>query len=208
MEHTNKMKNKLYHMQTALELAKKSKILRSNDLARKGIPRIILTRLIANGQLEKIGRGLYCLPGTEFSEKESLLTIAIKLPNAVFCLLSALQIHNLTTQLPRQVWIAMPHGSHLPKIDYPPLKMLQYSGLAYSEGIQTIEYDKVIMRVYNPAKTVADCFKHRSKIGLDVAIEALKEVRRKQKASVEELWHFAKICRVANIMRPYLEAIE
>lgn len=208
MEHTNKMKNKLHHMQAAIELANKNKILRSCDLAKEGIPRVTLTRLIANGQLEKIGRGLYCLPGTEFSENESLLTIAIKLPNAVFCLLSALQIHNLTTQLPRQVWIAMPHGSHLPKIDYPPLKMLQYSGLVYSEGIQTIEYDKVIIRVYNPAKTVADCFKHRSKVGLDVAIEALKEVRRKQKASAEELWYFAKICRVANIMRPYLEAIE
>ena len=195
-------------MQTTLALAEKVGVLRSSDLTKENIPRVILTRLTASGQLEKIGRGLYCLPGTEFSEKESLLAVAIKVPQAVFCLLSALQIHNLTTQLPRQVWIAMPRGSHTPIIAYPPIKMVQYSGAAYTEGIATIESDQSVLRAYNPAKTVVDCFKHRNKIGLDVAIEALKEVRSKDKASADELWHYAKICRVANLMRPYLEAIE
>lgn len=195
-------------MQAALQLAKKVGILCPRDLTKENIPRVVLTRLTASGQLEKIGRGLYRIPNTELSEKESLAVIAIRIPKAVFCLLSALQFHQLTTQLPRQVWIAMPHGSHTPKLDYPPIKMVQYSGIAYAEGIDTFKYKNIVLRVYNPAKTVADCFKHRNKIGLDVAIEALREARAKNKVSADALWHFAKICRVANIMRPYLEAIE
>ncbi|MDX9945453.1 MAG: hypothetical protein RBS35_11770, partial [Azonexus sp.] len=127
---------------------------------------------------------------------------------AVFCLLTALQFHELTTQLPRQIWIAMPRGSHTPRIDYPPIKMVQFAGDAYSTGIEEVERDRTTLRVYSVAKTVADCFKHRSKIGLDVALEALKETRKKGKASADDLWHYAKLCRVANVMRPYLEAIE
>ncbi len=102
----------------------------------------------------------------------------------------------------------MPHGSHSPKLDYPPIKMVQYSGSAYTEGIETFNYNNIMLRIYNPAKTIADCFKHRNKIGLDVAIEALREARAKMKVSTDELWHFAKVCRVANVIRPYLEAIE
>jgi predicted transcriptional regulator of viral defense system len=126
----------------------------------------------------------------------------------VFCLLTALQFHELTTQLPRQVWIAMPRGSHVPRIAYPPLKMVQVSGEAYSAGIEVVERDQVPLRVYGVAKTVVDCFKHRNKIGLDVALEALRDARAQRKASADELWHYARICRVANVMRPYLEAIE
>ena len=129
------------------------------------------------------------------------------MPQAVFCLLTALQFHGLTTQLPRQVWLAMPRGSHAPRIDYPPIRMVQYSGQSYSQGIEVFERDQVLLRVYSVAKTVVDCFKHRSAIGLDVALEALKEARAGQRASADELWRFAKICRVANVMRPYLEAI-
>jgi predicted transcriptional regulator of viral defense system len=119
-----------------------------------------------------------------------------------------LQFHELTTQLPRQVWIAMPRGSHTPKIDYPPVKMVQFAGEAYSEGIEVFDRDQVKLRVYCVAKTIADCFKHRNKIGLDVALEALKDARSQKKVNADDLWHFAKICRVANVMRPYLEAIE
>ena len=193
--------------QRVLELARQRGLLRSRDLQAVDAPRVMLTRMTASGQLEKVGRGLYRLPQTQMSEDESLAAIAIKVPQAVFCLLTALQLHGLTTQLPRQVWLAMPRGSHAPRIDYPPIRMVQYSGQSYSQGIEVFERDQVLLRVYSVAKTVVDCFKHRSAIGLDVALEALKEARAGQRASADELWRFAKICRVANVMRPYLEAI-
>ncbi len=183
-------------------------MLRPSDLDAIGAPRVVLTRMTAAGLLEKVGRGLYRLPHSPSSEHESLAAIAAKVPQAVFCLLTALQFHELTTQLPRQVWIAMPRGSHTPKIDYPPVKMIQVTGDAYSAGIEVVECDQVKLRVYCVAKTVADCFKHRNKIGLDVALEALKDARAKKKASADDLWRYAKVCRVANVMRPYLEAIE
>ena len=196
------------HIQRLLHLASQKGLLRSSDLGEVGIPRVCLTRLVASGQLEKTGRGLYRLSGSTASEHESLITIATQVPQAVFCLLSALQFHELTTQLPRRVWIAMPRGSHSPKIAYPPIRMIQFSGAAYAEGIEVHERDQVKLRVYCIAKTIADCFKHRNKVGLDVALEALKEARAGAKVSSDELWHYAKICRVANVMRPYLEVIE
>lgn len=201
------MKKKTYAERILKSVAQK-KILRSNDLKEMHIPRIVLTRLVQSGQLEKIDSGLYCLPKMHITEHTNLATIATKIPQAVFCLLTALQLHELTTQLPRKVWIAMPRGSHTPKWDYPPLKMVQCSPSVYSEGVETIKYNKQIIRIYSPAKTIVDCFKHRNKIGLDVAIEALREARTQKKVSADDLWHFAKICRVTNIIRPYLEAIE
>ncbi len=189
------------------ELLVQKGIVRPVDLEAIGIPRAVLTRMAAAGEVERIGRGLYRLP-TLGSEHDSLIAVATKVPQAVFCLLTALQFHELTTQLPRQIWIAMPRGSHTPRIDYPPIKMVQFAGDAYSTGIEEVERDRTTVRVYSVAKTVADCFKHRSKIGLDVALEALKETRKKGKASADDLWHYAKLCRVANVMRPYLEAIE
>ena len=196
------------HTQRILDLLRQKGMLRPSDLDEIGAPRVVLTRMTANGQLEKAGRGIYRLPDNPGSEHESLATVATKVPQAVFCLLSALQFHELTTQLPRQVWIAMPRGSHTPKIDYPPVKMVQFAGEAYSEGIEVFDRDQVKLRVYCVAKTIADCFKHRNKIGLDVALEALKDARSQKKVNADDLWHFAKICRVANVMRPYLEAIE
>jgi len=196
------------HSQRILDLARQKGMLRPGDLKETGAARVTLTRLTASGQLEKVGRGLYRLPGTPASEHEGLATIAARVPQAVFCLLTALQFHGITTQLPRQVWIAMPRGSHVPKIDYPPVKMIQSTGAAYAAGIEVFERDQVSLKVYGVAKTVADCFKHRNKIGLDVALEALRDARAQKKASADELWHFAKICRVTNVMRPYLEAIE
>ena len=195
------------HTQRVLDLAGQKGLLRASHLDAISVSRVVLARMTAAGQLEKVGRGLYRLPDTQVSEFESLATIATKVPQAVFCLLTALEFHELTTQLPRQIWIAMPRGSHLPRIDYPPVKMVQFTGDAYSAGIEEVERDGVRLRVYNVAKTVADCFKHRNKIGLDVALEALKDSRARSKASVDEIWRFAKICRVANVMRPYLESV-
>ena len=195
------------HTQRVLALATQRGLLRASHLQELGIARVVLSRLTASGQLERVGRGVYRLPDAQGSEHESLATVAVKVPQAVFCLLTALQIHELTTQLPRQVWIAMPQGSHAPKMDYPPVKMVQFSGEAYAAGVEVVPVDQVALRVYGVAKTVADCFKHRNKIGLDVAIEALKDALAQRKATADDLWRFAKICRVANVMRPYLEVL-
>jgi predicted transcriptional regulator of viral defense system len=195
------------HAEYVLQLLRQKGWLRPSDLASAGVPRVVLTRMTASGQLERAARGLYRLPDSLGSEHQGLTAVATKVPQAVFCLLSALQFHGLTTQLPRQVWIAMPRGSHAPRIDHPPIKMVQFTGEAYSEGIESHLRDQVALRVYSVAKTVADCFKHRNKIGLDVALEALKDARAQQKASADDLWRYAKVCRVANVMRPYLEAL-
>lgn len=208
MEHTSVSMKNITHIQRVLDLAHRKGMVRPSDLQEIGAPRVVLARLTENGQLEKLGRGLYRLPDSQLTENESLATVATKVPQSVFCLFTALQFHELTTQLPRQVWIAMPRGSHTPKIDYPPIKMIQFSGEAYSEGIETHVRDQIQLRIYGVAKTIADCFKHRNKIGLDVALEALKDARAQKKAGADELWHYAKICRVANVMRPYLEVIE
>jgi predicted transcriptional regulator of viral defense system len=195
------------HAQQVLALASQQGLLRASQLRVLGIGRVVLTRLTASGQLERVGRGVYRLSDAQGAEHESLATIAVKVPQAVFCLLTALQIHELTTQLPRQVWIAMPQGSHTPKMDYPPVKMVQFSGEAYAQGIEVVRVEQIELRVYGVAKTIADCFKHRSKVGLDVAIEALREALAANKTNANDLWRFAKICRVANVMRPYLETL-
>lgn len=195
------------HNQRVLDLASHKGLLRASDLDAIHAPRVVLTRLTAAGLLEKVGRGLYRIPEYQGSEHETLVTVATKVPQAVFCLLTALQFHELTTQLPRQIWIAMPRGSHAPRLDYPPIKMVQFTGEAYKAGVEEVERDGVKLRVYGVAKTVADCFKHRNKIGLDVALEALKDARTRNKASVDDIWRFAKVCRVANVIRPYLESI-
>lgn len=196
------------HIQRVLHLARQKRLLRASDLDAIGAPRIVLTRLISAGLLDKVGRGLYRLPNHPGSELDGLATIATRVPQAVFCLLTALQFHELTTQLPRQVWIAMPRGSHAPRIEYPPIQMVQMTGEAYMAGIEEHLRDGVKLRVYGAAKTVVDCFKHRNKIGLDVALEALKDARAHGNATANDLWRYAKICRVTNVMRPYLEAIQ
>jgi predicted transcriptional regulator of viral defense system len=195
------------HTQRVLDLVRHKGLLRACDLDAIDAPRVVLTRLTAAGLLERIGRGLYRLPDDHGSEYESLVTVATRVPQAVFCLLTALQFHELGTQLPRQLWMAMPRGSHAPRIDYPPIRMVQFTGEAYRAGVQEVERDGATLRVYSVAKTVADCFKHRNKIGLDVALEALKDARARNMASVDDIWRNAQVCRVANVMRPYLESI-
>lgn len=196
------------HTQRVLDLVHQKGLLRTSDLDAIEAPRIVLTRLTSAGLLDKVGRGLYRLPSHTGSEHEGLAVVATKVPQAVFCLLTALQFHELTTQLPRQVWIAMPRGSHVPRLDYPPIKMVQMTDDVYAAGVEEHQRDGVTLHVYGAAKTVVDCFKHRNKIGLDVALEALKDVRAKRKATADDLWRYAKLCRMANVMRPYLEAVE
>jgi predicted transcriptional regulator of viral defense system len=190
-----------------LRLARTMGWLRASDLERLLVPRAVPTRMVTNGELERVARGLYRLPDISFSEHIELATIARRSLQAVFCLLTALQFHELTTQLPWQIWIGMPRGSHAPRIDRPELRMIQQTGAHYSHGIEEHRRDGTTLRVYGVAKTVADCFKHRNKVGIDVAIEALKDATRQRKATFDDVWRAAEVCRVAEVMRPYMEML-
>ena len=190
-----------------IELTKQMGIIRPRDVEKEGIPREYLLRMYRNGDLTRVARGLYALPDTLTSESISLAEVAKRVPNAVVCLISALQFHGLTTQIPHGVWIAIENKKWEPGFDYPPLEVVRFSVRPFNFGVEEHEVDHVLVKVYSPAKTVADCFKFRNKIGLDVAMEALRETWRNQKATMDELWEAAKVCRVANVMRPYLEAV-
>ena len=190
-----------------LQLARELGILRSRDLAKYGIAREYLTRLTRAGLLERAGRGLYVLPDAELTEHHSLAEAAKRVPTGIVCLLSALRFHELTTQAPFEVWLALPPTARHPRPGSPPLRVVRFSGLALNEGIEEHVIEGVRVRVYNPAKTVADCFKYRNKIGLDVALEALRETWRARRATMEELWRYAEVCRVSSVMRPYLESL-
>ena len=190
-----------------LQLARELGVLRSRDLAQQGIAREYLTRLTQAGLLERTGRGLYVLSDAELTEHHSLAEAAKRVPAGVVCLLSALRFHDLTTQAPFEVWIALPPTARHPRPGSPPLRVVRFSGPALTEGIEEHVIEGVPVRVYNPAKTVADCFKYRNKIGLDVALEALRETWRERRATMDELWHYAEVCRVATVMRPYLESL-
>lgn len=190
-----------------LELAKQMGIIRPRDVEAVGIHREYLLRLYRKGNLERIGRGLYALPGTHTSASLVLAEISKRLPNAVICLISALEFHNLTTQVAHSVWIAIENKSWEPTFDYPPLEIVRLTGRAFSFGVEKHKVDRITVKVYSPARTVADCFKFRNKIGLDVALEALRETWQSRKVNMDELWKAAKVCRVTNVMRPYLESI-
>lgn len=166
-----------------------------------------LTRLARTGQLERIGRGLYSLPSRDVTEHQGLVETAKRNPNGIVCLLSALRFHGLTTQEPFEVWLAIDRKARRPHQDHPPLRIVRFSGRALVEGVEEHELEGVKVRVTSPARTVADCFRYRAKIGLDVAIEALRDCWRGKRASVDELMAAAKVCRMQNVMRPYLESL-
>jgi len=161
----------------------------------------------ANGQLTRVSRGLYSLPEPDVTEHRSTVEVSKKVPKGVICLLSALRFHGLTTQNPHQIWIAIGEKARRPKLEYPPLRVMRFSEATLGAGVETHVVEGVKIRVFNPAKTVADCFKYRNKIGLDVALEALREAWRERRSTSQELWKYAEICRVANVMRPYLESL-
>jgi len=188
-------------------LAAKRQVVTAADAAKLGIPRAYLNRLAHRGQLDKIARGLYTSPAFSPTEHASLVEASYQVPKGILCLLSALRFYNLTTQSPREIWMAIGHKAWAPKISFPPIRFARMSGPALHFGVAEHHVSGIALRVFTPAKTVADCFKFRHKIGLDVAIEALKESRRLKKASMDELWAAAKVCRVSNVIRPYLESL-
>lgn len=190
-----------------LELVRKAGVLRPRDLDPYDIPRTYLSRLCAAGKLQRIGRGLYVLPESGATEHHSLAEACKRVPKGVVCLLSALRFHDLTTQAPFEVWLAIGEKAWRPRLEYPPLRIVRFSQTALRAGVEEHQIEGVTVQVYSPAKTVADCFKYRNKIGLDVAIEALRECRRARRCSMDDLWHYADICRIRNVMRPYLESL-
>jgi predicted transcriptional regulator of viral defense system len=189
-----------------LELAREYGILKAKDLEAAGISRNYLYQLQQRGLLEKRARGIYALPDTAYTEHSQLAEVAKRVPRSVVCLISALSFHGISTQIPHEIWIAVHRASWRPRIDYPPLNLTYLSGDSYTHGIQSHDLDGVVVKVYSPAKTVADCFKFRNKVGLDVAIEALRECWRAKRATMDEITTAAKVNRVFAVMRPYIEA--
>jgi len=189
-----------------LSLLKSRGILRSRDLSEMGISREILRYLYKKGLVERIGRGLYRLVG-QMEEHRTLIEASNLVPKGVVCLLSALRFHEIGTQEPYDVWMALPNSAWRPRIKSLRLRFVYSSGKAFSDGIEVRDFPGGRIRVYNPAKTVADAFKFRNKIGLDVAIEALRDCLRSHKATRDELWHYGNICRVQKVMKPYMEAL-
>jgi predicted transcriptional regulator of viral defense system len=190
-----------------LEMAQRIGVFRPADVERLGVSRAALTGMVRSGLLERNGRGLYSLPEYPWTEHHTLAEACKRVPKGVVCLLSALNFHDMGTQTPSQIWMAIDQKAYPPKADRPKLKIVRFSGDALAAGIQEHQVEGVTVRVYGPAKTVADCFKCRSKIGLDVALEALQDYLRGRLGTVDELMAFAKVCRVENVMRPYVQAL-
>jgi len=190
-----------------LALAGDFAVIRPRDLVAQKLPREYLSRLHAKGLLDRPARGIYTLADVELGEHQSLVEASKRVPHGIICLLSALRFHELTTQAPFEVWMAISTKARLPKLEYPPVRFVRFSGQALIAGIDTHTIAGVSVRVTSPARTVADCFKYRNKVGLDVALEALRDSWRKKKANMDQLHRAAQICRMANVMRPYLESL-
>jgi len=187
--------------------AQKRGVFRLREAVSQGIHPEQVRRLHKKGVLERVARGTYRHADAEVTRHQTMAEACARIPTATLCLLSALRFHELTVQAPFEVWMAIAPSAHKPAVRQLPLRFVRFSGAALSEGIENHATASGAIRVYSVAKTVADCFKYRNKVGTDVAIEALREGRREQRFTMDELWHYAKICRVNNVMRPYLEML-
>jgi predicted transcriptional regulator of viral defense system len=199
--------NMLTKIQIIERLAKKKGSIRARDLIRRGLPSVYLGRLVRQGRLVRRARGVYAPADQEISGTHDWELACLRVPNGVLCLLSALFYHRIGTQNPANVWMAIDVKAWRPRVDYPRMRIVRFSGPALSHGIMTVKAGRASLRVYDPAKTVADCFKYRHKIGLEVPVEALREGWRAKKFSLEELAEAARICRVRNVIQPYLEML-
>jgi len=182
-------------------------VIRPRDVASAGVSRAEIARRVEAGTLERVGRGLYVPAGANVTEHHTLVEAAKRVPKGIVCLLSALQFHGLTTQIPHEVWLAIDVKARKPTTDWPPLRIVRFSGRALAYGVEPHVIEGVEVSVTSKEKTVADCFKYRNKIGLDVALEALREYVRGKRRSIDALMRAADACRVTNVLRPYLEAI-
>ncbi len=190
-----------------LELARNSGVVTTAEVGSHGIHHEYLRRMCASGELVRVGRGLYSLPDADATAHHGLVQAARAVPKGVICLLSALRFHEIGTQVPHEVWIALDRRAARPQAEHPKMRIVRFSGEALSEGVDEHTIEGVPVRIYGPAKTVADCFKYRNKIGIDVALEALRDVLSSRICSTDDLWKYAKVCRVTRTIRPYMEAI-
>lgn len=200
----NKQDTKLGHLK---KFVRQTGVIHARDLPPLGIPHQYLAKLCAEGTIVKIGRGLYMTSSGFESPHAGLAQVSKAVPKGVVCLLSALRFHEIGTQSPSKIWIAVDRRAAAPRLKCLKIQVVRFSGASLAKGIDEHNIAGVNVRVYNPAKTVTDCFKYRNKIGLDIAIEALREALRERKCTVDELWLYANICRVSNVIRPYLEAV-
>jgi predicted transcriptional regulator of viral defense system len=182
-------------------------LLKTGEALSAGIHPRTLYEMQRSGILEQLTRGLYRLADLPPLGNPDLVSVSLKIPNSVICLISALAYHEITTQVPHEVYLALERGTEVPRLAHPPIRIFWFSEKAFTHGIQTHKIDSVPVRIYSPEKTIADCFKYRNKIGLDTAIEALKLYREKRPFKSEELMQFARVCRVEKVIRPYLEAL-
>ena len=192
---------------TAIRIIKAKKgIIRTNEAIKNYIHPRTLYELRDQGVLGQISYGLYALKQSSFTNPD-FVTVASRVPKSVICLISALAFHRLTTQVPRKVWIAVKRDTSRPRIAYPPVSIHQFSGQSFRLGIETHTFDKIPVKIYEPEKTIADCFKFRNKIGMDIVLEALNLYRDRKKMNPSKLMKYAKVCRVENIMEPYIKSI-
>ena len=187
--------------------AEKNGILRASTAIELGVPQHILYKMVETGELIREAQGIYRLSESEPLGNPDLVQISLRVPRAVICLISALYFHELTTQIPHSVYFALPRDVKTPKIQYPPIWVFHYSHESYQAGVVEHDLDGVKAKIYDREKTIADCFKFRQKVGMDVAIEAVKDYLRQPKMDVHKLLEYAKINRVEKVMRPYLEAL-
>jgi predicted transcriptional regulator of viral defense system len=193
--------------QRVLRLARSRKFLSAQETSAAGVHTGVLTRLVAEGELERVARGRYRLTGGDFTEHHGLVVASLAAPAGVICLLSALGFHGIGTQLPGEVWIAIERGKTAPRLRSPRLRVVRYSGLAFHDGIEVHTLEGQRVRVYSVAKTLADLFKARHRVGLDVALEALRESWRNRRFTLPDLDRAARACRVEKVMRPYVESV-
>jgi predicted transcriptional regulator of viral defense system len=186
---------------------KQGGILKTKEAIRVGIHPRTLYEMLNAGVLERLNRGLYRLADLPPLGNPDLVSVSLKVPHGVICLISALHYHDITTQIPHEIYLALERGTEPPRLDHPPIRIFWFTGRAFAEGVEMHKIDGIPTHIYSPEKTVVDCFKYRNKIGLDVAIEALRECWRNRRCTMDQLWYYAKICRVTNVMRPYLEAL-
>ncbi len=186
---------------------KKGGMLKASDAIHEGIHPRTLYEMRDQGIIEALSRGLYRLTDLQPLSNQDLVTVSLRIPHGVVCLISALAFHGITSQVPHEVYIAVERASRPPKVDYPPVRVFRFTGQAFKNGIESHKTEGVSLKVYNPEKTIADCFKYRNKIGLDTAIEALRLYRERKRFKVDDLIRFARVCRVENVMRPYVEAL-
>jgi predicted transcriptional regulator of viral defense system len=182
-------------------------ILRTSQALRAGIHPSTLYTMRDGGILEVVSRGVFRLASSEPLGNPDLVTVGTRVQRGVICLISALAFHEITTQIPHEVHVALQRGAEIPRLEYPPIKIYWFKGLAFTAGVETHQLDGVGIRIYSPEKTLADCFKFRNKIGLDTAVEAVRFYRERRGVNVDALMRYAAICRVEKVMRPYLEAI-